>query len=93
MKFAVKHSCQYNENTTQKMYGKCKKEEREAGKREGGRKKVRSRREKERREGRRREGGKEGINHVCLQFYTEQNFKFKLNLHLAIIPIISYIFL
>lgn len=32
MKFVVKHSCQYNKNSTQKMYGKWK-EEKEEGKR------------------------------------------------------------
>lgn len=48
MKFVVKHSCQYNENITQKMYGKYRKKK--------------SKKEKRRWEGRKEGGRGGGIN-------------------------------
>ena len=50
MKFVVKHSCQYNENITQKMDGKYRKKKQE----------------REREEGRKKRGKEGGINKSCL---------------------------
>ena len=50
MKFVVKHSCQYNENITEKMDGKYRKKKQER-QREGGRKER---------------GKEGGINKPCL---------------------------
>lgn len=43
MKFVVKHSCQYNKNSTQKMYGKWKEEKEEGKRKEEGRSRERGR--------------------------------------------------
>lgn len=61
MKFAVKHSCQYNENNTQKMYGKWK-EGRKGGRKEEGRKEEGEKQEREGKKGAKKEGGREGGN-------------------------------
>lgn len=60
MKFVVKHSCQYNKSSTQKMYGKWKEEKEEGKRKEEGRSRERGRKKEE------RVGRNEGINYVCL---------------------------
>lgn len=73
---------------------KSKKKRKEGRKKEKGRKERRREgggRKKKDRE--REKGGREGINHACLWFYTEKNFKFNFKLHsnLIIIPHIFHL--